>query len=341
MPRRNRPKTMIMGRMASQVFTLDEEHTATSIDEEDIDYIEQRYSDGGTKLKLRPSFATSEELQGRQGGSNAGAPAGGLQRGMSLNDVLNTYNTDDDSSSSSSTSIEEPCENTRTSFNQQMITDMNDLKEFGKEDNNNEDEEDSIDIVPQTSADDVIDNPPRQLRPATTKFMYRPGLNRSMSGRTLSARKLDSFKMPKKPEDHLESTTKEGKYDRSAAAAGVATAAAAGAATAYGMNKQMSADTSNSTMNNVGTDTHHHTGKRGRELSAISKKYDTDGKGCLDSVQQAMRNYDVTNRGNLSAEEVKQIVKSQLNTKVKIRTYRKVIASLVCLVVILALSSLV
>ena len=37
-----------------------------------------------------------------------------------------------------------------------------------------------------------------------------------------------------------------------------------------------------------------------------------------------MRNYDLKNRGNLSAEEVKQIVESQLNTKAKIRTYRKV-----------------
>ena len=78
---------MVMGRKASQVFTLDEEHTVTSIDEEDIDFIEQRYSEGGTKLKLPPSFATPEELQGRQGGSNAGGREG-LQRGMSLTDVL-------------------------------------------------------------------------------------------------------------------------------------------------------------------------------------------------------------------------------------------------------------
>ena len=94
---------MVMGRKASQVFTLDEEHTVTSIDEEDIDFIEQRYSEGATKLKLRRSFDTPEELQGRQGGSNAGG-RGGLQRGMSLTVVLNSYNSDDDDRSSSSSS---------------------------------------------------------------------------------------------------------------------------------------------------------------------------------------------------------------------------------------------
>ena len=51
----------------------------------------------------------------------------------------------------------------------------------------------------------------------------------------------------------------------------------------------------------------------------------------------SMRNYDVTNRGNLSSEEVKQIMESQLHTKDKIRTYyRKVVGALVGLACIFA-----
>ena len=60
-----------------------------------------------------------------------------------------------------------------------MIIDMHDLEEFGKE-GNNEDDEGSFDIVPRTSADVMIDNPPKQVRPATLP-QSRPELPRDLS----------------------------------------------------------------------------------------------------------------------------------------------------------------
>lgn len=80
--------------------------------------------------------------------------------------------------------------------------------------------------------------------------------------------------------------------------------------------------------------------KRKNRLTAISAKYDIDGSGELDEAEQAMRDHDVSNRGHLTNEEIYAIVKQQLEAKEKAGHMKKIIAGLICFVVLLALSNL-
>jgi hypothetical protein len=67
--------------------------------------------------------------------------------------------------------------------------------------------------------------------------------------------------------------------------------------------------------------------------------YDLDGDGVLDEVEQAMRDRDVDGDGQLDSEEIYRIVQDQLKSQRDVGLYRKVVAGLVCLVCILALSN--
>jgi len=73
-------------------------------------------------------------------------------------------------------------------------------------------------------------------------------------------------------------------------------------------------------------------------LSKISAKYDLDGDGKLDEVEQAMRNRDIDGDGHLDNNEVRAIVQDHLKTKSNYKLYKRVVAGLVCLVVILSVS---
>ena len=52
--------------------------------------------------------------------------------------------------------------------------------------------------------------------------------------------------------------------------------------------------------------------KRKNRLTKISALYDLDGDGFLDEVEQAMRDRDIDNDGDLSPEEIYELVKDQL-----------------------------
>jgi hypothetical protein len=79
--------------------------------------------------------------------------------------------------------------------------------------------------------------------------------------------------------------------------------------------------------------------RENRALTMVSAQYDFEGKGYLDPVQQAMRDQDIDNSGNLDQHEVHKIIQNQLKNVRLTKKYRKVAAALVCLVGILALSN--
>ena len=76
-----------------------------------------------------------------------------------------------------------------------------------------------------------------------------------------------------------------------------------------------------------------------RALTMVSAQYDFENKGYLDPIQQAMRDQDVDNSGNLDLFEVRSIINDQLKNVRMAKKYRKVIAALLCLVMVLALSN--
>lgn len=80
--------------------------------------------------------------------------------------------------------------------------------------------------------------------------------------------------------------------------------------------------------------------KRKNRLTKISALYDLDGDGCLDEVEQAMRDRDVDNDGDLSPEEIYELVKDQLAIRKRRGQARMLVAGLLCFVFLLAASSL-
>mmetsp|Transcript_31078 Transcript_31078/g.50754 ORF Transcript_31078/g.50754 Transcript_31078/m.50754 type:complete len:609 (-) Transcript_31078:196-2022(-) len=76
------------------------------------------------------------------------------------------------------------------------------------------------------------------------------------------------------------------------------------------------------------------------QLSIVSEKYDLDGDGVLDEVEQAMRDRDKDGDGQLDNAEVYRIVQDQLQSQQDVHLYKKVAAGLVCLLAILSLSNL-
>ena len=80
--------------------------------------------------------------------------------------------------------------------------------------------------------------------------------------------------------------------------------------------------------------------KRKKRLTTISRKYDLDGDGILDDAEQAMRDRDVANRGFLTNDEIYTIVQEQLRAKKSAGHMKKLIAGLICFVVLLAVSNL-
>jgi len=81
------------------------------------------------------------------------------------------------------------------------------------------------------------------------------------------------------------------------------------------------------------------TKSRRPRLSKISSMYDLNGDGCLDEIEQAMRDRDVDNSGNLDNREVHAVIQDQLKNQSDVRLYKKVAAALTCLVAILSLSN--
>jgi len=80
--------------------------------------------------------------------------------------------------------------------------------------------------------------------------------------------------------------------------------------------------------------------KRKNRLTKISALYDLDGDGCLDEVEQAMRDRDIDNDGDLSPEEIYELVKDQLAIRKRRGQARLLVAGLLCFVFLLAASSL-
>jgi len=80
--------------------------------------------------------------------------------------------------------------------------------------------------------------------------------------------------------------------------------------------------------------------KRKNRLTKISALYDLDGDGVLDEVEQAMRDRDVDNDGDLSPEEIYELVKDQLAIRKRRGQARMLVAGLLCFVFLLAASSL-
>eukprot|EP00578_Thalassiosira_sp_NH16_P006342 CAMPEP_0181123268 /NCGR_PEP_ID=MMETSP1071-20121207/25796_1 /TAXON_ID=35127 /ORGANISM="Thalassiosira sp., Strain NH16" /LENGTH=594 /DNA_ID=CAMNT_0023208373 /DNA_START=63 /DNA_END=1843 /DNA_ORIENTATION=+ len=78
---------------------------------------------------------------------------------------------------------------------------------------------------------------------------------------------------------------------------------------------------------------------RNNRLTKISAMYDLDGDGVLDEIEQAMRNRDVNNDGNLGNAEVYKIVRDQLKNQSDVHLYKRMAGGLVCLVAILSLSN--
>jgi len=68
-------------------------------------------------------------------------------------------------------------------------------------------------------------------------------------------------------------------------------------------------------------------------------KFDLDGDGELDEIEQAMCNRDVDGDGTLDNAEVYRIIQDQLKSQTDYKLYKKVAAGLLCLVGILALSN--
>jgi len=79
--------------------------------------------------------------------------------------------------------------------------------------------------------------------------------------------------------------------------------------------------------------------KRANRLSKISQKYDLDGNGELDEIEQAMRDRDVDGDGNLDNREVYRIVQDQLKNQTDVKLFKKIAGGLTCLVAILSLSN--
>lgn len=67
------------------------------------------------------------------------------------------------------------------------------------------------------------------------------------------------------------------------------------------------------------------TAERNR-LSAVSKKYDIDGDGHLNDVEQAMRDMDESGRGFVSNEKVHGIMKDLLAAQKELFTMKKIIS---------------
>lgn len=76
------------------------------------------------------------------------------------------------------------------------------------------------------------------------------------------------------------------------------------------------------------------------EEKELAKKYDVDGDGFLDEAELAMMQRDKNGDGELSNDEIYQIVAGQLSAKRDVKSLRKVIGGLICFVFILALSNL-
>eukprot|EP00584_Thalassiosira_punctigera_P017374 CAMPEP_0172548262 /NCGR_PEP_ID=MMETSP1067-20121228/17600_1 /TAXON_ID=265564 ORGANISM="Thalassiosira punctigera, Strain Tpunct2005C2" /NCGR_SAMPLE_ID=MMETSP1067 /ASSEMBLY_ACC=CAM_ASM_000444 /LENGTH=530 /DNA_ID=CAMNT_0013335461 /DNA_START=44 /DNA_END=1636 /DNA_ORIENTATION=+ len=75
-------------------------------------------------------------------------------------------------------------------------------------------------------------------------------------------------------------------------------------------------------------------------LTTISRAYDLDGDGVLDEAEQAMRDRDVAGRGFLTNDEIYDIVQEQLHAKKNAGYLKKLVAGLICFVVLLAMSNL-
>lgn len=52
-----------------------------------------------------------------------------------------------------------------------------------------------------------------------------------------------------------------------------------------------------------------------RKMSVVSKAYDLDGDGKLDEAEQAMRDLDTENKGELSKDQIYALMKEHLHTQ--------------------------
>ncbi len=60
-------------------------------------------------------------------------------------------------------------------------------------------------------------------------------------------------------------------------------------------------------------------------LSAVSQKYDVDGDGRLDDVEQAMRDMDTSGRGYMSNEKVHDLMTKLLAAQKELFTMKKIV----------------
>lgn len=80
---------------------------------------------------------------------------------------------------------------------------------------------------------------------------------------------------------------------------------------------------------------------RGRSLlSRVSKMYDIDGDGELNAAERALREMDTSNRGFITNERAYKLMTEHMDMQREMFKMKKVIASLICFTVILALSNL-
>jgi len=79
---------------------------------------------------------------------------------------------------------------------------------------------------------------------------------------------------------------------------------------------------------------------KNNRLTKISKNYDFDGDGVLNEAELAMRRLDTSNRGYLTNQEIYALTREQIAAKERARHLKKLIAGMVCLGFVLALSNL-
>ncbi len=60
-------------------------------------------------------------------------------------------------------------------------------------------------------------------------------------------------------------------------------------------------------------------------LSAVSQKYDVDGDGRLDDVEQAMRDMDTSGRGYMSNKKVHDLMTKLLAAQKELFTMKKIV----------------
>ena len=80
--------------------------------------------------------------------------------------------------------------------------------------------------------------------------------------------------------------------------------------------------------------------EKAKRLSTISKLYDIDGDGVLDTAEQKLRDLDVENEGRLSNDKVYEIVQQQIEAERKLYKTKRFLYGVILFAVILALTTL-